>query len=58
MICEKCQFLKDVFGNYVQCCKTGRFVNYEYWHNEDPYDCPIKSNEKKEDKLNDIRGAL
>ena len=54
MICEKCQFLKDVFGNYVQCCKTGRFVDYEYWHNEDPHDCPIKSNKKEEVKPNDF----
>ena len=39
-ICENCEYLVDVFGNYVQCIKTGRFVNYEYWHNIQPEDCP------------------
>jgi len=48
MKCEKCEYFKDIFGNYVQCCKTGRFLNYEYWNNEDPYDCPIKSKEKED----------
>ena len=52
MKCEKCEDFKDIFGNYVQCCKTGRFLNYEYWNNKDPYDCPIKSKEKEEVESN------
>lgn len=38
--CDKCHYFKDVFGNFVQCVKTGRFVDYEYWHNIHPEDCP------------------
>ena len=40
--CDKCECLKDVFGNYVQCVLTGRFVDYEYWNNLHPNDCPKK----------------
>lgn len=53
MKCDNCEYLKDVFGNFVQCIKTGRFLNYEYWNNEDPTDCPLDSKEqniKKEKK--------
>lgn len=39
--CDKCPYFKDIFGNYVQCVKTGRFIDYEYWHNELPDDCPL-----------------
>ena len=45
--CDHCEYLKDVFGNYVMCVKTGRFVDYEYYHNIQPEDCP-KTKEKKE----------
>ena len=31
--CDGCEYFKDVFGNYVQCVKTGRFVDWEYWNN-------------------------
>ena len=54
MKCEKCEFLADVFGNFVQCCKTGRFVDYEYWHNEDPADCPLKAEREEKTELNAI----
>lgn len=40
--CDKCEFLVIVFGNFVQCVKTGRFVDYEYWHSTRPDDCPKK----------------
>lgn len=43
--CETCKYIKDVFGNFVQCIKTGRFIDYEYWHNMHPQDCPINKNE-------------
>lgn len=44
-----CECLKNVFGNYVQCVKTGRFVDYEYWHDETPDDCPLEAKEKRKD---------
>jgi len=34
-------------GNFVQCAKTKRFIDYEYWNNKMPYNCPFK--EKKGD---------
>ena len=40
--CENCEYLIDVFGNFVQYAKTKRFVDYEYWNNKMPYDCPFK----------------
>ena len=47
--CDDCEHLKDVFGNYVQCVKTGRFVDYEYWNNIEPEDCPLKNEQPKEE---------
>lgn len=44
-----CEYLKNVFGNYVQCVKTGCFVDYEYWHDETPDDCPLEAKEKRKD---------
>lgn len=43
--CDKCEYFKNIFGNFVQCIKTGRLIDYEYWHNLEPDDCPKK--EKK-----------
>lgn len=47
--CEHCEFFVDVFGNFVQCVKTGRFVDYEYWNNIEPEDCPLKEKLPKEE---------
>lgn len=47
--CDKCKYFRDVFGNFVQCVKTGRFVDYEYWHNQEPEDCPTKDKPPKEE---------
>ena len=49
--CDGCKYFKDVFGNYVQCVKTGRFVDYEYWNNEQPEDCPIKDTTEAEENV-------
>ena len=40
--CEHCEFFKDVFGNFVQCVKTGQFVDYEYWNDIEVENCPLK----------------
>lgn len=40
--CDDCEYFKDVWGNFVQCIKTGRFIDYEYWRNEQPKDCPMQ----------------
>jgi len=47
--CGNCKYLVDVFGNFVQCVKTGRFVDYEYWNNIEPEDCPLKNEPPKEE---------
>lgn len=47
--CEHCEYFKDVFGNFVQCVKTGRFVDYEYWNNMKVDDCPLKAEPPKEE---------
>ena len=48
--CGNCKYLVDVFGNFVQCIKTGRFVDYEYWNNIEVEDCPLKDEPPKEAK--------
>lgn len=40
--CDKCSCFKNVFGNFVQCIKTGRLIDWEYWNNIEPEDCPLK----------------
>lgn len=40
--CGVCEFHTDVFGNFIQCVKTGRLVDYEYWNNIEPKDCPMR----------------
>ena len=39
--CEKCEFAKDAFGNFIECVRLHRFIDWWYWNNETPYDCPI-----------------
>lgn len=51
--CEHCEYFKDVFGNFVQCVKTGRFVDYEYWNNIEVEDCPLKDETSKEERKYD-----
>ena len=40
--CDNCEYFVTVFGDHSQCVKTGRIVDYEYWNNEQPADCPLK----------------
>ena len=47
--CDKCEYFNDVFGNFIQCKKIGRFIDYEYWHNQEPEDCPTKDKPLKEE---------
>lgn len=42
--CSKCEHFKDIIGNYVQCVKTGRLIDWEYWHDVQPEDCPFTAN--------------
>lgn len=47
--CEYCKFFKNVFGNFVQCAQTGRFIDWEYWNNKEPEDCPFKFESKEKE---------
>ena len=55
--CDGCEYFKDVFGNYVQCVNTGRFVDFEYWNNIHPEDCPKYTKEKENGLLNQQTGS-
>lgn len=50
--CDKCPYFKDQFGNFVMCIKTSRFINWEYWNNIEPEDCPLKENIDDESRSN------
>lgn len=43
--CDKCPYFKDQFGNFVMCIKTSRFIDWEYWNNVEPEDCPLDKEE-------------
>ena len=45
--CYGCECLADSFGNYVVCKKaaedgTNMFVDWWYWNNGSPDECPLK----------------
>ena len=42
--CENCEFFKDVFGNYVECVKLHKLVDWWYWNNKEVDDCPLAEN--------------
>lgn len=45
--CEQCEFVKDVFGNYIECVKLHRFIDWWYWHNKTLDDCPIEKRKEE-----------
>ena len=45
--CYGCKYLIGAFGNYVECRKTAEhgthmFVDWFYWNNGSPKDCPLR----------------
>lgn len=40
--CIDCDHLADFAGNYVECVLLHRFVDWCYWHDISPDDCPLK----------------
>ena len=53
--CYGCKHIKDVFGNYVECgelAKTGThmFVNWYYWRDGSPDECPLKAKADKKEE--------
>jgi hypothetical protein len=49
--CDKCPSFKNQFGNFVMCIETSRFINWEYWNNIEPEDCPLKENKSAPDNM-------
>lgn len=47
--CDNCKYLIDVFGIYVQCMKTRKFIAYEYWSNIEVEDCPLENEPPEEE---------
>ena len=37
--CSRCICCRG--SNYSQCTRLNRFVDWEYWHNTKPKDCPL-----------------
>ena len=46
--CLNCEQLVCVFGNYVQCMKTGRFVDFYYWNGTCDPKCPLLDDEEND----------
>lgn len=53
--CYECAYLKDTFGNYVECMLYAEnnplshmFVDYWYWGHGAPNTCPLKTASKKD----------
>lgn len=51
--CNNCKYLADAFGNYVECKKSAEnglhmFVDWHYWNNSSPEECPLKNNTLKD----------
>ena len=45
--CYSCEYIHNVFGNYVQCGKaaetgTTMFVDWYYWNEGHPEHCPLR----------------
>ena len=38
--CTGCEYLADFAGNYVECTLLHRFVDWYYWRDSCPDDCP------------------
>ena len=46
--CGQCKYQADFAGNYIECVLLHRFVDYEYWHNEEPEGCKFEAKKEKE----------
>ncbi len=56
-MCYGCKYLADTLGNYVECKKsaeTGKhmFVDWYYWNDGSPDECPLKAKEDFEHRKN------
>jgi len=38
--CTSCEHIADFAGNYTECVLLHRFVDWYYWKNLSPDDCP------------------
>lgn len=49
-ICTNCRYLVDFAGNYSECVKLHRFVDWYYWNSLSPDDCPLKNGDKENEE--------
>lgn len=49
-ICTNCRYLVDFAGNYAECVKLHRFVDWYYWKSLSPDDCPLKNGDKEDEE--------
>lgn len=50
--CTNCKNIADFGGNYTECVLLHRFVDWYYWKNLAPDDCPLDAKGKA-----DMRGG-
>ena len=46
--CTNCKYIADFAGNYTECVLLHRLVDWYYWRNLSPDDCPenkVKNND-------------
>lgn len=43
--CTNCPNMADFAGNYVECVKLHRFVDWWWWRDQAPEDCPKREKE-------------
>ena len=48
MSCYSCEHLHDEFGNFVSCDLLHVFVDWYYWNDQTPKDCPLNKQKDKE----------
>lgn len=47
-ICTNCEYTADFAGNYIECIKLHRFIDYYWWRSLSPDYCPKRGD--KDDK--------
>ena len=51
--CDQCKYKADFAGNYIECVLLHRFVDYEYWHNEEPEGCQFKAKQENNVRMSE-----
>ena len=41
--CSNCEYISDFGGNYTECVKLHKFVDWWYWRDDSPEECPRRN---------------